>query len=184
MRQQDTPVRQQHKPPASINPFFSLSFNSAMKPLLILTLLFATAAAAQSPCAKQKQQDSLLLRSFVTTFTTAVLHDDTTALASLFAFPITCTFCPHGAEKEYATVTRKTLFRTQAQYFLTPNLKELLQQDIYSLIGPDGEWKGTCTYALSYPVVKPTATFEGSQAFVTLQKRTGRYLVVSAWMVP
>ncbi|MDB5253212.1 MAG: FAD-dependent pyridine nucleotide-disulfide oxidoreductase [Flaviaesturariibacter sp.] len=155
-----------------------------MKPLLITLLFLATNAQAQSRCEKQKQRDSLLLRSFTNTFTDAVLHDDTTKLASLFSFPVTCSFCPHSETTDYATITRNRFLRTEAAFFLTPYLKEVLQADLYPIIRADESVKGSCTYSFGYPVVKPSNTWEGSQAFLTITKRKGKYMIESAWMVP
>lgn len=112
-------------------------------------------------------------------------------MSALIQFPFNCDYCIKDSslenKKSYLHISKRLFRKAQYKIFLDPRLAtyvntktSLLDILIFSSID-DGM---ACEINFSYISMPQSKSWEGQQHFFTLKKRSGRFLITSAWSVP
>ena len=166
-----------------------------MKLCLILYFLFATTADIFPQIgftAPISQADSTSLETFWNSFRNSIQQKDKKKLASLFKFPFYCHQCldyVQANDSYNATVkVSKQLFLDSVYklFFDIPSLNKLTS-NIWSdtiFLHKIEEKNVKSSWTFSYAIIAPTKEYEGTQGFVYLRKRKGKYIIDGLDTVP
>lgn len=138
-------------------------------------------------------QDSILLRSFWADFTNAILKNDTTKLAALCEFPFYCSPCINDStlkDNDHVTikVTKKLFYESQYKVFFDKPIRDEIEKYktpapgifhpvYYNKNKPDG-------FMFFYTIIAPSKKGEGSQGFIYLSKKNGKFKISGIDTVP
>jgi hypothetical protein len=168
-----------------------------MRSILIITfgflLSFNSYGQVESTDRTISPQDSILLHSFWTEFNSAIIQKDKDKLATLCVFPFYCSPCIDNTtlkKNDHVTikVTKKLFYESQyKEFFDKPIRDEVEKHKIFETYifyptfddknKPDG-------FKFSYTIVAPSKTWEGSQGFIYIEKRNGKFKITGIDTVP
>jgi len=136
--------------------------------------------------------DSIALDNFWNSFRNSIQQRDKQKLASLFKFPFYCHQCldyVHANDSYNATVkVSKKLFLDSVYklFFDIPGLNKLTS-NIWSdtiFLHKIEEKNVKSSWTFSYAIIALTKEYEGTQGFVYLRKRKGKYIIDGLDTVP
>jgi len=166
-----------------------------MRWLFVLSLLFATKAELYPQIGfstKISNADSTSLDNFWNSFRNSVQQKDKQKLASLFKFPFYCHQClayVQANDRYNATVkVSKQLFLDSVYklFFDIPILNEsassIWSDTIYFHKIDENKIKSEWTF--SYIITAPSKEYEGTQGFIYLRKRKGKFVIDGLNTVP
>lgn len=138
-------------------------------------------------------QDSILLRNFWTDFEAAITQKDKEKMAALCEFPFYCSPCvdyttTKNKNRVTVKVTKKLFYESQYAAFFDKPLKDEVEKHtifetdfFYPAFDANNKRNG---YMFSYTIVAPSKTWEGSQGFIYLSKKGGKFKITGIDTVP
>ena len=181
--------------------YFRINREDNMKPLFkmtVLCLVFSTTVSGQVGDRNISPNDSILLHQFWQGFKMSINQQNKAQLSKFFSFPFYCSPCIDYAEIKQpinrnnppATVrVTKQIFNKFAYkfFFDIPNRNKWtkawwLKEFVFGPSFDDNDKRNG--FEFSFPLVPPSKTWEGSQAFVYLKQKNGKMLIVGLDHVP
>jgi hypothetical protein len=136
--------------------------------------------------------DSLSIELFWNTFRTSIQQKDKQKLASLFKFPFYCHQCldyvqANDSYNATVKVSKQLLLDSVYKLFFDIPILNKLTSTIWSdtiYFHKIDENKVKSEWAFSYAIIAPTKEYEGSQGFIYIRKRKGKYVIDGLDTVP
>ena len=182
-------------PPTSASPVRCRQF--FMNSILTITfgLLFSLCSYGQDANIDRtiSFKDSILLRNFWTDFKSAIIKKDKDKLATLCDFPFYCSPCIDDTTlkiNDHITikVTKKLFYESQyKEFFDKPIRSEVEKHKIFEtyIFYPAFDEKNKRNGLMfSYTIVAPSKKWEGSQGFIYLSKKSGKFKITGIDTVP
>jgi hypothetical protein len=138
-------------------------------------------------------QDSILLRNFWSDFKSAITKKDKDKLATLCEFPFYCRPCIDDTtlkNNEHITikVTKKLFYESQYKEFFDKHIRDKVKKhklfETYIFYPAFDDKNKRDGFMFSYTIIAPSKEWEGSQGFIYISKKEGKYKITGIDTVP